>query len=58
MLAGIGAGVYRDAADAIARCVRPGSPIEPRPGAVAGYEAPYRAYRELVDSAIVHRQDA
>jgi xylulokinase len=58
MLAGIGAGVYRDAADAIARCVRTDPPIEPVPGAHAAYEEPYRAYRELAASQIVRRPAA
>lgn len=56
MLAGLGAGTYRDAAEAIARCVRPGTAVEPDPDAVARYEAGYRAYRTLVDSAAVRRE--
>jgi hypothetical protein len=58
MLAGIGAGVYRDAGEAIARCVRTDSPIEPAPGAHAAYEEPYRAYRDLAASRIVRRPAA
>jgi xylulokinase len=58
MLAGIGAGVYRDAGEAIARCVRTDSPIEPAPGAHAAYEERYRAYRDLAASRIVRRPAA
>lgn len=57
MLAGLGAGVYRDAADAIARCVQPGPQIWPDPKAVARYQAMYRAHRALVESAIVRREE-
>ena len=45
MLAGLGAGIYRDPADAIARCVRPDAPVEPDPDAVARYEEGYRSWR-------------
>jgi sugar (pentulose or hexulose) kinase len=55
MLAGLGAGVYRDAAEAIARCVRMDPPIEPATAAHAAYEEPYRAYRELAASDVVRR---
>lgn len=55
MLAGLGAGVYRDAGEAIARCVRTDSPIEPAPEAHAAYEKPYRAYRDLAASRLVRR---
>lgn len=58
MLAGLGTGIYRDASDAIARCVHPDPAIEPDPAARAGYDARYRAYRALVDSAVVRRQEA
>ncbi len=58
MLAGLGAGVYRDAADAIARCVQLGPPIRPDPVAVDLYQDGYLAYRELVDSAVVRREEA
>ena len=48
MLAGLGAGIYRDAAEAIGRCVRiePGAEPDPRDRAV--YEDTVAAYRELV----------
>jgi xylulokinase len=55
MLAGMGAGVYRDANDAIARCVRMDPPIEPEQSAHAAYEEPFRAYRELAASNVVRR---
>jgi xylulokinase len=51
MLAGLGAGVYRDPAEAIARCVRPDAPIDPDPAAVARYVGVRAAYRELLGSA-------
>ncbi len=51
MLAGLGAGVYRDPAEAIARCVRPDAAIEPDPGAVATYAGVRAAYRELLGAA-------
>lgn len=57
MLAGLGAGVYRDATEAIAQWVRPGPVVAPDPVAVARYEAAYPGYRELVDSAVVRRED-
>jgi sugar (pentulose or hexulose) kinase len=57
MLAGLGAGIYRDPADAIARCVRPDPAILPRPEAVAAYEETYRAYRALAVAAVVRREE-
>jgi xylulokinase len=54
MLAGIGAGVYRDRADAIARCVRPDPPIEPDPRVTGIHADGYAAWRALVASAAVH----
>jgi sugar (pentulose or hexulose) kinase len=58
MLAGIGAGVYRDAAEAIARCVRPDPAIEPSPSSRAIYDQTYAAYLELAASAVVRRGPA
>jgi xylulokinase len=58
MLAGLGAGVYRTPAGAIDRCVRAGPPIPPDPEATARYQASLRAYRELVESTIVRREEA
>ena len=58
MLAGLGAGVYRDPADAIAHCVRPDPPVEPHPEAVARYQHAYGSYRALVDSPVVRREES
>jgi xylulokinase len=58
MLAGLGAGVYRTPAEAIDRCVQAGPPIPPDPEATARYQAPFRAYQELVESSIVRREEA
>jgi sugar (pentulose or hexulose) kinase len=55
MLAGIGSEVYRDAAEAIARCVRMDPPIEPSAAAHARYGEPYRAYVQLAASDSVRR---
>ena len=38
MLAGLGAGVYRDVSDAIGRCARPDPAIDPDPGTAAAYD--------------------
>ncbi|MDQ6796330.1 MAG: FGGY family carbohydrate kinase [Chloroflexota bacterium] len=53
MLAGLGVGIYRDAAEAIDRCVHPDVPIEPDPSTREVYEAGHAAYRSLVSSAAV-----
>jgi xylulokinase len=58
MLAGLGVGIYRDPADAIARCVRPDAPVTPRPEAVAQYHDVYERYRALVASAVVRREES
>ena len=58
MLAGLGAGIYRDPADAVSRCVRPGPAIEPDRDAVASYGPAYESYRALVESDVVRRSDA
>jgi xylulokinase len=58
MLAGLGTGIYADAADAIARCVHAEDAIEPDPAAVRRYEDLYRAYRRLAGSAAVRVQEA
>lgn len=58
MLAGLGAGVYPDVADAIERCVRREAVIEPDPATVALYDERFAAYRELVGSAVVRRDGA
>jgi xylulokinase len=58
MLAGLGAGVYRNSTDAIDRCVRPNPPVEPHPEAVARYEESFRAYMALVGASVVRREGA
>jgi xylulokinase len=55
MLAGLGAGVYRDPAEAIQRCVRPDPPIEPSPANRAVYDYGYRAFMDLAASNVVRR---
>jgi xylulokinase len=57
MLAGLGAAVYRDPADAIARCVRPSPSIEPDHEAVDWYAPAYRSYQALVESSVVRREE-
>jgi xylulokinase len=47
LLAGVKAGVFADAADAVARCVRIRERIEPDPGWVAAYDENYARYRAL-----------
>ncbi len=53
MLAGLGAGIYRDPAEAIARCTRTEPPIEPDAGARSAYDEALGAYRRLAASAAV-----
>lgn len=55
MLAGIGAGVYRDVADAVRRCVHADPAVEPDARRRARYDDLYRAYRTLIESAVVRR---
>jgi xylulokinase len=47
LLAGVRAGVFQDAADAVARCVRVRDRIEPDPDWSAAYERGYDRYRLL-----------
>jgi sugar (pentulose or hexulose) kinase len=54
MLAGLGAGAFRDLGDAIARCVHPGPPILPVAAAHDLYEERYTAYEALATSGVVH----
>ena len=56
MLAGLGAGIYRDVDDAIARCVHLSPPIEPDPATRARYDASFAAWRELAASPVARRQ--
>lgn len=58
MLAGLGAGVFRDPTEAIRRCVRADPPVTPRPEAVARYDEAYRSYLALVGAAVVRREEA
>lgn len=58
MLAGIGVGVYGDAAEAIARCVRLDPAIEPDPSTADAYAAAYAAYRSLAAAAVARREEA
>jgi xylulokinase len=55
MLAGLGAGVYRDPDEAIQRCVRPGPPIEPSAANRTVYDYGYRAFLDLAASNVVRR---
>jgi xylulokinase len=56
MLAGLGAGIYRDVDDAIQRCVRLPAPIEPNPATHMHYDDRFAAWRELAASSVVRRQ--
>jgi xylulokinase len=47
LLAGVREGVFADAADAVARCVRVRDRIDPDPGWAAEYAAGYERYRAL-----------
>ena len=58
MLAGLGAGLYRDPDDAVARCVRPDPPVEPAPAAPAADDERYPAFTARVASAAVRRTEA
>jgi len=55
MLAGLGAGVYRDPAEAIARCVRLGPQVEPDLATAPAYAEAAAAYRALASGAAVRR---
>ncbi len=54
LLAGIGAGVYRDAREAVSVTARADEPILPDPSEHARYDELYHAYRTLVASSAVH----
>ena len=56
MLAGLGAGIYRDVDDAIRRCVRLAPAIEPDRAAHALYDERFAAWRELAAASVVRRQ--
>jgi xylulokinase len=55
MLAGLGAGIYRDPAEAIARCVRPDPVIEPDQAHRTAYDEGFRAWLALAHSPAVRR---
>ena len=56
MLAGIGAGIYRDAREAIGRAVRLDERIEPDPATRSVYDDGYEAWRRLASAAVVRRE--
>jgi xylulokinase len=47
LLAGVGAGVFADVADAVERCVRVGNVTKPDPAAHEHYAQIYTIYRDL-----------
>jgi sugar (pentulose or hexulose) kinase len=53
MLAGLGAGIYRDAAEAVAAGYRPAGRAEPDPAHRALYDDLYSRYAELLGSEVV-----
>jgi xylulokinase len=53
MLAGLGAGIYRDAAEAVAAGYRPAGRAEPDPAHRALYDDLYARYAELLRSRVV-----
>jgi xylulokinase len=55
MLAGLGAGIYRDVDDAIRRCVRLTSPIDPDPAMRALYDVRFAAWRRLAAARVARR---
>jgi xylulokinase len=56
MLAGLGVGLYRDIAEAVARCVHPDPAIEPDLATRSAYEDAFARYTELVASPVVRRR--
>lgn len=57
LLAGLGIGVYRDPAEAVAVASRPDQPIQPDPETHRRYDELYPAYRKLVASHAIHVGD-
>jgi xylulokinase len=53
MLAGLGAGIYRDAAEAVAAGYRPAGRAEPDPARRALYDDLYQRYTDLLGSRVV-----
>jgi xylulokinase len=54
MLAGLGAGIYRDPAEAVAQGYRPVARAEPDPANRALYDDLYEQYQRLISSAVTH----
>ena len=50
LLAGVGAGVFLDEREAVAKCLRIGRTVEPDPGAAAEYEDLFNHYRRIHDA--------
>jgi xylulokinase len=50
LLAGVGIGVFRDAKDAVARCLHIGRTLEPDPAAAAEYARLFARYRAVHDA--------
>ena len=50
LLAGVGAGVFADEREAVAKCLKIGRTIEPDPGAAAEYEDLFNHYRRIHDA--------
>jgi xylulokinase len=57
LLAGVRAGVFADAHEAVARCVRVRARIEPDPAWVAAYEDGYTRYRSLYHTLLPLEED-
>lgn len=57
MLAGLGAGVYREVGEAIGRCVSWDAMIEPDPSAQRVYDEVYPAFQALVAARAVRRHE-
>jgi xylulokinase len=58
MLAGVGVGVYKDPADAVATACRTDAPVEPDAANHDRYEEFYERYRAAIDSQIVRTTHA
>ena len=54
LLAGLGVGIYRNPAEAVALGSRPDRPIEPDLAVHARYDELFRAYRALITSRAIH----
>ena len=56
MLAGLGAGLYRDAAEAVAAGYRPARQAEPDPAHRARYDDLYQRYQTLTASPVTRSE--